>query len=240
MHKFSTGSDLTSFKVQSNLHALEQKCTCYKGSLKLNTGNSSYKNEGNGMKINKECFTLWDDDFQPSLPVKMNEGKINKKLEENSYFIRPTVLSYWGVGKTRKLFFKSEIKNLSKSSSLIKKKKKNYFPYALPSRHLQSSTDTNMWVNTIQVNWKYRLVQDSSQKGLKSQCSSFEAYPQTEIAEKRFQRWKCWAFAYFMEVVLFPFDLQSPMELIIRDLKEKVPKRAWWINKEREDQEKKW
>lgn len=34
------------------------------------------------MKMNMECFTLWANDFQPSLPVKMNEGKINKKLEE--------------------------------------------------------------------------------------------------------------------------------------------------------------
>lgn len=29
-----------------------------------------------------------------------------------------------------------------------------------------------------------------------------------------------------MEVVLFPLDLQSPMEFIIRDFKEKVPKQA--------------
>lgn len=35
------------------------------------------------MKINMECFTLWDDDFQPSLPVKMSEGKIIKILKKN-------------------------------------------------------------------------------------------------------------------------------------------------------------
>lgn len=34
------------------------------------------------MKMDMEWFALWDNDFQPSLPVKMNEANINEKLKE--------------------------------------------------------------------------------------------------------------------------------------------------------------